>query len=244
MVCNEAHDLLHGYVDGELDVVRSVEVEEHVHECDTCARRLGNLRALRQAIQDPQLYHAAPPALRERLMRSQRIGERTQAGSFPWQSLAIAASILFAAMLGWTFFRSASTETVASQITAAHVRSMMVDHLSDVVSTDQHTVKPWFNGKLDFSPTVIDLASDGFPLLGGRLDYIDEHAAAALVYERRKHKINLFVLPAEGRANSVLTHSQRQGYNLVHWTRGGMSFWAISDLNAGELEQFANLLNK
>ena len=128
---------------------------------------------------------------------------------------------------------------LAGQVLDSHIRSLMASHLADVVSTDQHTVKPWFNGKLDFSPPVIDFAAQGFPLIGGRLDYLDGRSAAALVYRRRKHIINLFVWPEQGR---VGTESMtRRGYHLIHWTKDGMTYWAVSDVSGSDLSQFARL---
>jgi anti-sigma factor RsiW len=132
-------------------------------------------------------------------------------------------------------------DRLMEELVSSHVRSLQVDHLSDVVSSDQHTVKPWFNGKLDFSPPVIDLASQEFPLVGGRLDYLDERTVAVLIYRHKLHPINLYIWPGTGR-NVAPQGQDRQGYHLIHWTAGGMNYWAVSDLAASELEFFVNTL--
>jgi len=124
------------------------------------------------------------------------------------------------------------------------VRSLMVNHLTDVTSTDQHTVKPWFDGKIDFAPPVADFKSDGFPLVGGRLDYVDHHPAAALVYQRRLHYINVFIWPAKATSNEPVKSETREGYNILHWRQSGMEYWAASDLSNNEMERFADLLRK
>ena len=128
-----------------------------------------------------------------------------------------------------------------AELVSSHVRSLQVDHLSDVVSSDQHTVKPWFNGKLDFSPPVIDLAAQGFPLVGGRLDYLDGHTVAVLIYRHKLHPINLYIWPSSDRNGALQVHG-RQGYHLIHWVVGGMNYWAVSDLAANELEFYVNFL--
>ena len=143
---------------------------------------------------------------------------------------------------GVPFESGAEADVVAREVLTSHLRSLMPGHLMDVASTDQHTVKPWFDGRIDFSPPVNDFAADGFRLIGGRLDYLDRRPVAALVYQRRKHIVNVFVWPAAGGSQSVVESTAHDGYNLLHWRRGGMNYWMASDLNAQEMGAFAALL--
>ena len=250
MNCPDARPLLHAYFDRELDLVRSLEVESHLTDCSGCDRAYQSLEVLRRNIRSGGLYHHAPPALAANIRsRSTRTGaSTTKARHFAWRwdwTFAAAAMLALAVTgVSWLVMsnRRSAGGLLAQEVVSAHVRSLMADHATDVTSTDQHTVKPWFAGKLDFSPPVIDLAPEGFPLTGGRLDYLSGRAVAALVYGRRKHVINLFVWPARESPDSVRAGPPMNGFNVVHWAQAGMDWWAVSDLNAIELGQFAELI--
>ena len=258
MSCQENSALIHGYLDAELDLVHNLQVEDHLLECATCAQKYRNLQALRSAVRDGGLYFRPPEDLAARihlLLRESDTAARPAVTSireapnkmrrWSWQAAAaLAASLALVAVLTYRFAPGASRlsqgDLVVQEVMASHVRSLLADHLTDVPSSDQHTVKPWFNGKLDFSPPVRDLSQQGFPLVGGRLDYLDERPVAALVYQRRKHVINLFVWPSSEETQEKAL--MRQGYNMHHWAEAGMSYWAVSDLNNGELEEFVRLV--
>jgi mycothiol system anti-sigma-R factor len=244
MQCQDARDLLHAYADDELDAVTSRALEAHLGACPACARAFESDRAVKAALRNPALLYAAPAALRERVASTLPRPDTGDAKRHvrsrpPWRAWALAASLVLAAALAWRFAgRAGESELVAQAALASHMRSLQSDeHLLDVRSTDQHTVKPWFAGKVDFAPPVRDLAEQGFPLVGGRLDFLRDRPAAALVYRRNKHVINLFVAPGDGGRGET----ERQGYHLVHWTGGGMTFWAVSDVNAAELRHFTEL---
>ena len=193
-------------------------------------------------------YHRAPPALRERVTASLANAAAEDRAPGRGGGLFLAASFATVALLAWNMalwtVAPPSDDTVARDVVAAHVRSLMApNRLADVASSDRHAVKPWFAGKLDFAPPVRDLSSSGFPLAGGRLDYVDGHPVAALAYGRRLHTVNLFVWPAPGAADTAPVTSNRSGYTLAHWTKGQMRHWAISDASREELEAFARAMN-
>lgn len=260
MNCQETQELLPGYIDDELDLRSSLELEQHAQTCPSCARALAAQQALHAALNNGALYFKAPAQLHARVQASVRAqaGDETREAAraeardkarphlTTWRWLPAGLSFaLLAVMIGsLALMRSSPTtdEQLAREVVASHVRSLMATHLTDVTSTDQHTVKPWFDGKLDFAPMVTDLAAQGFPLVGGRLDYINNRPVAALVYQRRQHFINLFVWPAADATEHAPQVAVRQGYNLIHWTRAGMSYWAVSDLNLSELQTFAQAL--
>ena len=249
MDCVEAKDLVHFYIDQELDLLRVVDVDKHLQSCAACRELYDRQRALRSTLKREASYHRAPPELRERLrfaIRAQTNGTiRPRArGRSQWNAgLAVAAAVVLSVSVALYIVLPTPQDRLENDVVSSHVRSLMANHLSDVASSDQHTVKPWFNGKLDYSPPVDDLTAQGFPLIGGRLDYLDDRPVAALVYRHRQHAINLFVWPSEG-AHEQKPHAlSRQGYNLLRWTQGGMEFWAVSDLNEAELTQFAGELS-
>ncbi|HYX42045.1 MAG TPA: anti-sigma factor [Pyrinomonadaceae bacterium] len=248
MNCQETQALLHGYLDGELDLLSNLEFERHVQTCPACARAHEAQQALRSALGDDALYFKAPTNLRERVQTTLRVGARDEArprlATWRWLAVGLSFALLAIIIGSLAFMRAGPTpdELLARELVASHVRALMANHLTDVASTDQHTVKPWFDGKLDFAPTVVDLTAQGFPLVGGRLDYINNRPVAALVYQRRQHLINLFIWPAPDATERAPQMSVRQGYNLIHWTRAGMNYWAISDLNLSELQAFAQAL--
>jgi anti-sigma factor RsiW len=230
---------LDAYVDRELDAKSSARVREHVASCPACRRQLSQREALATLVQGAP-YYSAPDRLRARVL-AQETRSQSARRILTW---AAAAVLVLSVGAGMTLWRSGSSRrnVIADEVVSNHVRSLMANHLFDVQSTDLHTVKPWFLGKLDFSPPVVDLASIGFPLLGGRLDYVGGRPVAALVYQRQKHTINVFISP-EGddpfARDVVLTV---RGFNLRHWIHNGMSFWTVSDLNSAELSEFAKTL--
>jgi anti-sigma factor RsiW len=254
--CELTQRYVPGYLDGELDLVRTIEMEAHLKGCPACARELESLKALRAGLQRNSLAYAAPAALRERIQSSLREHSsgtdvrEGRGGWWPslniWQLAGAFALLALISVTGWQLTARlrapSSDQRIAAEVFASHVRSLEANHLMDVASTDQHTVKPWFDGKLDFSPPVEDLASDGFPLVGGRLDYLEGREVAALVYQRRKHLINVFVWPDPSGASSSQTIQPRQGYNIMKWSRGGFQFWAASDVASSDLAEFVRLL--
>lgn len=251
MTCQEIRNLLHGYIDRELDLVSSLAVENHLNDCSACASECHNYQALRAALQAAPRAFSTPPRLRQRIRAAVRGADRESTRHYRprWSPAVLAASLLFVLVLTWALTQilsqSGLQDRLAQAVTANHVRSLMVDnHRTDVVSMDQHTVKPWFNGKVDFSPLVLNPEPNDTPLVGGRLELIDNRPAAALVYERRKHVINLYTWPEPTMADASATRLKRQGFNLVHWTQSGMTYWAISDLNADELQAFIRKLQE
>jgi anti-sigma factor RsiW len=247
VTCDHKH-LLPGYADGELDLVRHLEVEQHLPGCAECAEALRQHQALRAALTDAGLYHRAPDGLRERVRSSLRRAEgaRARGPLRPGRLLAAAAALAGVALITWGVARlrplPSAEDQLAQEVVSGHVRSLMAGHLLDVPSTDRHKVKPWFNGRVDFSPEVKDLAAEGFPLAGGRLDYLDGHKTAALVYRRQQHVINLFVWHSPDAPDQEPRALTRQGYHLVHWAGAGLTYWAVSDLNESELREFVRLV--
>jgi anti-sigma factor RsiW len=247
MNCAETSELMHAYADGELDLVRSLELEKHLATCATCSGAYESIRRLKTTLKSDPLYFKAPLGL-ERRIHTSIYGEKRRPASAPlaWAKLLRIAIPLGAALIALllipVFTGRSIDDRLVQEVTASHVRSLMGDHRTDIASSDQHTVKPWFEGKLDFAPPVVDLAAQGFPLVGGRLDYIEGRTVAALVYQRHKHSINLFIWPAVTQSNRSEKMRVQKGYNVIHWRASGMNFWAVSDLNATELKEFVQLL--
>ncbi|HSV01934.1 MAG TPA: anti-sigma factor [Phenylobacterium sp.] len=242
--CPDQAELLQAYFDGELDAANAQAFEAHLAACPGCSAALDDLRMLRERLADPALREPAPESLRRRIeatLAAEAPAARPRghsAGVLPWGLSAgfgaLAAALAAVAVLP-------STGALETQLVADHVRSTLGTRLVDVETSDRHTVKPWFNGKVDFAPPVVDLAEAGFPLEGGRLDYLDGRRVAALVYRRNRHVINLFVWPQTGPPRLPALGRSHEGYAIVHWTQGGLQFWAVSDVDRGELQAFARL---
>ncbi len=241
MTCEETEVLLHALIDGELDAGHAREVEQHVTGCPRCAAKLAVYREMSQAVASKNLRYTAPPALRKRIEASiphtAAPSRRAVLRGFAMGSAvsAIAATGLVAIVL-----RNDDEQRLMSEVVSAHLRSLQAGHLTDVLSTDQHTVKPWFNGKLDVAPPVIDLTSQGFTLIGGRLDYVDARAIGAIVYRRRAHVINLFVAQTSSTERRGAKTEAVQGFNIRYWSDHGLNYWAVSDLGADELAEFSD----
>ncbi|MES2042785.1 MAG: anti-sigma factor [Pseudomonadota bacterium] len=242
--CPDRIMLLHALLDDELDAVNAAACEAHLRSCAGCTAELERLRAVRSTLEDPALHYTAPASLRATIDAAIPANDDPvrPPSRFAWASLgagmAAAAALLLTVALPHP---QAGGDDLARQLVSGHVRSLLANHLVDVVTSDQHVVKPWFNGRIDFSPATPDLKAQGFPLVGGRLDYIGGRVVPAIVYRRRLHTINLFAWPAGGPTPSAA--NVPDGYHLRHWQRDGLDYWAVSDIGDADLAQFEQAFN-
>jgi anti-sigma factor RsiW len=250
MNCKETSALLDAYVDNELDLVKTVSVDEHIRACADCRSQYELRVAIRSRLQDPELRYAIPDDLSDQIRR--KLGQSSRPNrkilSYPsvvWIPIAIAAAAVFGAFFYSNIGRllpQTKIPSMVAEITSDHIRSLIGTHLIDVESSDQHTVKPWFAGKIDFSPPVRDFADQGFKLIGGRLDYVNGSNVAVLVYRFKNHYVSLFVArERKAQTDSSETTSGYEGYNLVYWNANGLDFWVVSDAATGALLEFAKI---
>lgn len=257
MNCDDSRIYLPAYLDDELDVAGTLRVQKHLAECADCRRARDQQLAFRSALRDPGLYAHPSAEFAKRIESAVRRAAKTEAGArrsswfesprlgaYQWLP-AVAALVVVTAIGALLFLNtlpSSNRRVIASAVLAGHIRSLQADHLVDVPSSDRHTVKPWFQGRLDFSPPVPDLSELGWSLIGGRLDYVDGRPVAALVYRRRKHNVNVFVWPNHGSRDGGITQQDAQGYQILHWNGVAMTYWIVSDLNNAELLDLARAL--
>ncbi len=253
MDCTQSQSLLHGYLDQELDLASVMGIDQHLQSCAACKKIYDEQSTLRLAVRQHAAYHAAPAGLAD-CIRAQVDRTATSAPTkrekprWQWlqfgQWFQLGTAIAATAVVTWTAALQLNSpsqdDLISEQVIAGHARSVLTSHIADVATSDQHTVKPWLSGRLDFSPPVTDLSAAGFPLIGGRLDYLDNRSVAALVYRHDQHLINLFVWPDSKLTRTKPTQSlSKQGYHILHWSDAGMTYWAISDLNEREMKTFA-----
>jgi anti-sigma factor RsiW len=238
MTCDEAEILLHALIDGELDAGHAREVEAHLASCAKCAAAARDYREMKKALAQGGLRYTAPPELRRRIEASLPQAAPSRRAVLKGFAMGSAVSAIAATGLVAIVLRSDDEARIQADVVSAHLRSLQAGHLTDVISTDQHTVKPWFNGRLDVSPPVIDLTTQGFALIGGRLDYIGTRPVGAVIYRRRQHVINLFVARASNAERRAATTTTLQGFNVRRWSDGGLNYWAVSDLGVDELAAF------
>lgn len=244
--------LVQAELDGELDAAQAAALEAHRAGCAVCQAAQARLLRTRELLRG-EPYETTPDDVRARVMTRLRQAKSRPEAPPPapirrWRwlfpsmggfGLGVACAAALAVLVVLP-----QRDDLADQLVAGHIRALQPGHLEDVVSTDQHTVKPWFDGRLDFAPPVRDFAADGFPLKGGRLDYLDGRPVAALIYQRDKHVIDVFVWPEGGMVRHVASNTTVQGYSVVHWTADGMNFWAVSDVERAQLDGFAALWRK
>ncbi len=237
--CVDQELLLGGLVDGELDAANTALAEAHVARCEGCREELERLQAVRSLLRLEGVRHQVPESLARRIESSPQLAPRAaNENRLPsWLGPGVAGALV-ASLAMVSFVTPATTAAVDQQLVSSHVRSLQPGHLTDVQTTNQHIVKPWFNGRIDFAPPVPELANQGFPLIGGRLDSIDGKTVAAIVYKRRLHTVNLYVWPAEGGSERSFV---KDGFAVQEWSRNGLRFAAISDIPATELAQFERL---
>lgn len=253
---SEITELLPAYVDQELGIAETRTIQRHLETCPDCRREYEEQAALSKRVRNGTAYFKAPADLADRISNRiaatlpqdkphrTRLAERWNAGwNFNWLRTGTALATLLVAFwsVGLYLNLPSAQERMMDEVVSSHVRSLQADHLTDVASTDQHTVKPWFNGRLSFSPPVIDLATQGFTLEGGRLDYLDGHPVAALIYRHQKHPINLYIWPANNKDAGPQAETSR-GYHLVRWTTDEMTYWAVSDVAENDLLKFSGIL--
>lgn len=250
MQCAECRDMLDMLVDDELMPDEARMVRDHIGTCAECSREHESIAATSNQLRKNLMRYSAPDVLKARIhngLTQSSPGEpqgsaKPKQSRWPW---IVAAGVLIAmassAVTYSTVTREVAVRSVSDEVLASHVRSLMPGHLTDVASTNQHNVKPWFNGRVNLSPVVPALDSSGFTLVGGRLDYLSGHPVAAVVYGIRQHLINVYSWPDAGGDQSPSSET-KQGYHLVHWRRGGVGYWVISDLNTNELSKFVSLL--
>lgn len=249
MECKNTLELLPAHVDRELSLSETAEIEQHLQSCPRCQAEYAEQLALRAAIRRDVTYYNAPGHLESRIkvvlpsptLRVSLLARHT------WNWSGMGATLVSIIAVAWSLnlylSLPSADDRFADEVISSHVRSLLTSHGVDVASSDRHAVKPWFNGKLDFSPPVYDLTTEGFPLVGGRLDYLDRRPVAALVYRHRQHIIDLFVAPVTGDQKDVSPQSlSRQGYHIIHWAHGGMVFWAVSDVETAQLVKFSEVL--
>lgn len=248
MTCDASRSVLHAYLDGELDAMRAAEFEQHVENCAACTREFEAQESLRSSIQRAQLYESMPPGLENKIRKQIAAAEPRSLWKFPaLQWLAVAVALLLVTGATWKILpmlhSGSELSASAAEIVDAHIRSLQPGHLTDVASTDQHTVKPWFDGRIPFAPPVRDFTEEGFPLIGGRLDVLQGQTAAALVYGRRKHFISVYVWPE--RAGDVDQYSGvKSGYNWISWRQGELRLCAVSDTNRDDLAALKELISR
>jgi anti-sigma factor RsiW len=249
MTCANCLEMLSSHVDGELSADESAQVREHLQSCADCAREHRKLLETSSLLRGRLMRYEAPDFLKARI-RAGLVGSprefEPRAANLPskgrrdWMRGFAAAAVVAMVSSALTVVavrQGTPDNSVVNQVLTSHIRSLMPGHLTDVASNDQHNVKPWFNGRVNVSPAVPRLDSVGFPLIGGRLDYIDGHSAASVVYMRRQHVINVFSWPVSGEGNATTTTSN--GYHLIRNSKNGMETWFVSDLNIAELQDFA-----
>ena len=247
MTCREAEPLLHARLDSELDMASSASIDQHLSECRTCAAEYEALKNLHEEIVAADLAYAPSAALEQKLA-AQFLREKKSPFSFwskPWPNayvIAGAAAGIAILIFSLSIVRiGRETDAIGVEVLDNHLRALEPNHLVDVPSSDQHTVKPWFQGKTSFSPPVPDLTKDDFILIGGRLEVIHQQPAAAIVYRRRQHVVSLYVSPSPG-ADAKTELRELGGYHLLHWMQNNMSYWAVSDVDTTDLRQFADLI--
>lgn len=238
---DEGRLLVHAYLDGELDPANALAIARQIAADPALGAEVERIEALRYAVRERLPRQPLPPHLKAKI--EAMVGRTSPKVHPSWRALAASVALAMALASGttWVALRPFSDDRIAEAVVDSHLRALMAPHPTDVVSSERHTVKPWFNGRIPQSPQVIDLTKEGFPLVGGRIDVIDAMPVATLVYGRRLHLISVSAVPAANSPQVLSPRKAIKGYNLVQWSHGGVDYWAASDLNAGELDSFARL---